>query len=91
MRTLSLGFRRRAGLAAVLLPEPALLLLDEPWNGLDAEASEQLAKQLTRARESGTTVLVAAHAPGVHKRRFDSELRLEGGELAGFDAVEPEA
>ena len=91
VRTLSLGFRRRAGLAAVLLPEPALLLLDEPWNGLDSEASEQLAKRLSAARETGTTVLVAAHAPGAHKRRFDSELRLEGGTLAGFGAVKAEA
>ncbi len=91
VHTFSLGFRRRAGLAAVLLPEPVLLLLDEPWNGLDSEASEQLAKRLTAARETGTTVLVVAHAPGAHKRRFDSELRLEGGTLAGFEALDTEA
>jgi ABC-type multidrug transport system ATPase subunit len=85
VRTLSLGFRRRAGLAAVLLTEPELILLDEPWNGLDAEASEQLAKRLGAAHDAGATLLVAAHAPGAQQRRFDSELRLEAGRLAGFD------
>ena len=44
--TLSLGFRRRSGLARALLPRPRLLLLDEPWNGLDAESAERLADRL---------------------------------------------
>ncbi len=61
VRTLSQGFRRRAGLARVFLPAPSLILLDEPWNGLDAAGSEQLLGVLQDHRSKGATILASRH------------------------------
>jgi heme ABC exporter ATP-binding subunit CcmA len=82
VRELSLGYRRRAGLARALLAQPDLVLLDEPWNGLDAAAGARLTRLLSQSRASGATALVAAHDPGERARAFDGEIRLEAGRLA---------
>ncbi|MFQ5514127.1 MAG: ATP-binding cassette domain-containing protein [Myxococcota bacterium] len=79
VRTLSLGFRRRCGLARALLTDPELLLLDEPWNGLDRDASRKLNELLGRYRQKGRTALVVAHAPAEGKELFDAELHLSDG------------
>ena len=83
VRTLSLGYRRRVGLARARLTDPPLLLLDEPWNGLDAEASQRLTDLLQRHRKAGRSALVAAHSPATTTGLFDAVLRLEAGRLAG--------
>jgi heme ABC exporter ATP-binding subunit CcmA len=81
-RTLSQGFRRRAGLARAALAEPDLLLLDEPWNGLDGEARERLAALLDGVRARGATVLVAAPSLDGGAGAFDRVLELRDGGLA---------
>ena len=78
---LSLGFRRRAGLARLLVCMPALWLLDEPWNGLDAHAASLLAGVLSEQREAGHSVLVAAHVLGEHAALFDRTLALCEGRV----------
>ena len=82
VRTLSQGYRRRAGLARALLGAPDLLLLDEPWNGLDSESAARLSALLVHLRARRATVLVAAHAASGPMPEFDRVLRLEGGRLA---------
>ncbi|MGE3274834.1 MAG: ABC transporter ATP-binding protein [Vicinamibacterales bacterium] len=60
--TLSGGLRRRAELAKALLPEPRLLVLDEPSTGLDPAARRDLMHELARLREdAGTTVVLTTH------------------------------
>jgi ABC-2 type transport system ATP-binding protein len=54
--TLSLGQRQRVSLAAAFLGSPALLVLDEPTNGLDAATHDELVRRLR-----GATALVATH------------------------------
>jgi len=83
LHQLSTGFRRRAGLARALLPDPELLLLDEPWNGLDDAAAERLAKTLASLRTSGRSAVVAAHGTPTGVGLFDRRLRLERGQLVG--------
>lgn len=59
--TYSLGMKRKLSLAAALLHTPALLILDEPFNGLDPWASEQLKNMLRAAREQGMAILLSTH------------------------------
>ncbi len=60
--TLSGGLRRRVELAKALLPEPPLLVLDEPSSGLDPTARRELLQELRRLREdAGTTIVLTTH------------------------------
>ena len=69
-RDLSSGERERLGLAAVLVGEPDLLVLDEPTRGLDPERKAELGVCLERYAEAGRAVLVATHDRGfpAHRR-----------------------
>ena len=61
-RTLSLGNAQRLGLAKALLPEPDLLILDEPANGLDPAGVVEIRGLLRDlVRERGTTILLSSH------------------------------
>lgn len=57
----SLGMKQRLGVAAALLPEPDLLVLDEPANGLDPTGIAAMRVLLRRVADAGTTVLVSSH------------------------------
>jgi len=60
--TLSGGLRRRVELAKALLPEPKLLVLDEPSSGLDPTARRELLQELRRLRDdAGTTIVLTTH------------------------------
>lgn len=59
--TYSFGMAQRLGLAAALLGDPPVLLLDEPVNGLDAEGVRWLRKLLRDMAAEGRTVLVSSH------------------------------
>ena len=60
-RGFSLGMRQRLGLAAALLTEPRLLVLDEPANGLDPAGKKHVHGVLTRLAAAGTTVVLSSH------------------------------
>jgi ABC-2 type transport system ATP-binding protein len=61
VRTLSGGMRRRVNLVAGILHQPALLLLDEPTVGVDAESGARLHALLRSLRDAGMGVVVATH------------------------------
>ena len=61
--TYSRGMQQRLALCRALLHDPDLLLLDEPYNALDADGAELLDREL-RALGPGRTFLVATHDPG---------------------------
>ena len=60
--TYSLGMRRRLGLAAALLCDPEVLVLDEPTNGLDPEGVRDVRELLRDLADEGRTVVVSSHA-----------------------------
>lgn len=61
VRGFSLGMRQRLGLAAAVLAEPRLLVLDEPANGLDPAGKRQVHGVLTDLAARGTTVVLSSH------------------------------
>lgn len=61
VRALSLGMRQRLGIAAALVGDPAVLVLDEPANGLDPAGLRWLRSMLRDAADGGRTVLVSTH------------------------------
>ena len=60
-RSYSLGMRQRLGIAAALLGEPELLVLDEPANGLDPQGVREMRRLVGSLARTGRTVLVSSH------------------------------
>ncbi|MEW8970609.1 MAG: heme ABC exporter ATP-binding protein CcmA [Mesobacillus sp.] len=61
IRSFSRGMMQRLAIARVLLPEPDILMLDEPHTGLDQEAVALLNSIIKSKRESGTSILIISH------------------------------
>ena len=77
----SLGMRQRLGLAAALLGEPAVLILDEPANGLDPEGVHWLRAFLRRQADGGSTVIVSSHVLAEVAQTVDHVVILDKGRL----------
>jgi ABC-2 type transport system ATP-binding protein len=77
----SLGMRQRLGIAAALLPDPALLVLDEPANGLDPTGIIEIRSLLGRLADGGITVFVSSHLLGEVQQISDWLVMVDGGRL----------
>jgi ABC-2 type transport system ATP-binding protein len=77
----SLGMRQRLGLAGALLGDPAVLLLDEPGNGLDPAGMAWLRGLLRDLAAQGRTVLVSSHVLAEVAQTVASLIIVTGGEL----------
>lgn len=85
----SLGMKQRMGLALALLSEPELMILDEPTNGLDIEATVEIREIILRlAKEKGVTFLVASHLASEIEKLCDTVLVLYEGEMLSFETKE---
>ncbi len=82
-RTYSRGMVQRLSLARALLPDPDLLLLDEPFSGLDSEATARLFNILKELRNRGRMVVLVTHDLSIAAALSDKVAFLTGGRLMG--------
>ena len=80
-KTYSLGMKQRLGIAAALLPEPKLLMLDEPTNGLDPEGIQEVRALLRSLADDGTSVFVSSHLLSELEIISDHIVMLRKGEI----------
>ena len=81
VRGYSLGMRQRLGLAAALLGDPPVLILDEPGNGLDPAGLAQLRDLLRDLAAEGRTILMSSHVLSEVAQTVDRVIIVAGGTL----------
>jgi molybdate transport system ATP-binding protein len=80
LSTLSYGQRHRALIARTLVTDPAVVLLDEPWEGLDADTCEIVGAALARRMAAGVQVICVSHV-GARGLALNRTLTLEKGRI----------
>ncbi|WP_163134663.1 metal ABC transporter ATP-binding protein [Agarivorans sp. Alg241-V36] len=85
---LSGGQLQRALFARMLLQNSKLLLLDEPFNGVDEATVKILLQQLKRCRENGATIVAAIHDLELVTQHFDQCLLFDSGTVVQVDCQE---
>ncbi|MEJ7582584.1 MAG: ABC transporter ATP-binding protein [Acidimicrobiales bacterium] len=83
----SLGLRQRLGLAAALLKDPALLILDEPANGLDPAGIREIRVLLRELAAEGRTILLSSHLLGEIEVTCDRVAILDRGRAVAVGTV----
>jgi heme ABC exporter ATP-binding subunit CcmA len=77
----SQGMRQRTSLARVLLPQPELLLLDEPFSNMDRASAERMLALLAELRGAGRTVVLTTHQRELAEPVADVVLMMQSGAL----------
>jgi len=89
MKKYSLGMKQRLGLAAALLSDPKLLILDEPTNGLDPNGIIELRLLLKKlAKENGMSVFVSSHILGEIQQLCDTVAFIENGVITSIESMD---
>ena len=91
--TYSMGMRQRLGLAACLLADPQLLILDEPMNGLDPAGMREMREMLGDLAAEGRTVVLSSHLLDEVERTCDQVAVVDHGQVirqGRIDELRPE-
>lgn len=88
-RRYSKGMKRRLSLAYALIGEPSVILLDEPFAGLDPPARHALRGEITGARDRGATVVLASHELREVERLANRAFILEDGTIRPGPVLSP--
>ncbi len=80
-RTFSSGSSQRLSIARALVHDPRLVLLDEPFTGLDQASAERLSQRLTSLRDSGRSLVLVTHDLRRAEELADSVLIMERGRV----------
>lgn len=75
----SMGMRERLGIAQAIMEYPRILILDEPFNGLDKEGAQEITSLLEGLKKEGTTILIADHHVKELHELCDVILEMEKG------------
>ena len=87
VRHYSGGMKRRLNLAAALVHEPTLLLLDEPTVGVDPQSRNSIFDSIEALRRAGTTIVYTTHYMEEAARLCDRVAIIDHGKLLGLDTV----
>lgn len=82
------GMKKKLALAAALIPDPELLFLDEPFEGVDAVASRTLRDLLKRCVERGATVFLTSHVLEIVERLCTDVGIIANGKLVSQESME---
>lgn len=77
----SLGMRQRLGIAQAIMEDPSLLILDEPFNGLDKNGVQDMRELIKGLRGRGKTILLASHNAGDIEELCDTVCEMDAGVL----------
>ena len=81
----SQGMRQRASLARVLLPQPDLLLLDEPFSNLDAGSIQQMLSLVAALRRQGKTIILTTHQRELAAPLADAFVTMQAGSVVSIE------
>ncbi|MGX6979826.1 ABC transporter ATP-binding protein [Vagococcus elongatus] len=87
VKTYSLGMRQRLGLAQALLHKPAILILDEPTNGLDPQGMAEFREIIRELSAQGTSVLISSHLLSEVQQITDRFAIIDKGELTHIEKI----
>ena len=82
VRTYSAGMRRRLSLARMLLKQPRLVLLDEPFSSLDPQGRQVVRAIFQELRDAGASLVLATHLPEDARPLCENALYLEAGRVS---------
>lgn len=85
----SRGMRQRLAFERVLLPRPQVLLLDEPFTGLDDESAHRMVDRLAALRDAGALIVLATHDLLLVESLVDRAAIVKGGVLVPLDRTMP--
>ena len=77
----SLGMRQRLGIAQAIMENPSILILDEPFNGLDKNGVAQIRDLIRHLREEGKTILLASHNQADIDELCDTVCEIDAGTM----------
>lgn len=81
----SLGMRQKLGIAQAIMENPDILILDEPFNGLDKDSVKEMRSLLLSLRDAGKLILLASHNPLDISLLCDSAFEIDRGMLFPFE------
>lgn len=77
----SLGMKQRLGIAAAIMEQPQIVLLDEPTNALDSDGVEMVKRIINGEKERGATVVVSCHDSEMLESLSDEIIEIQGGRI----------
>lgn len=80
-RKYSLGMKQKLGIAAAIMEQPDLLILDEPLNALDPESVSKVKQIIVEEKERGALIIIACHDQQILEELADSIFTIKGGRL----------
>ena len=81
VRKYSLGMRQRLGLAQAMMENPAVLILDEPLNGLDINGIREIRELLLKLEDEGRLIILASHNADDIRILCEVIIKMDKGEI----------